>query len=66
MTALPRLITAEQLAEHLGEHIKTIRTRTRRGDFNDFAINTGTQNRPRWRYDTARLAKWLDQRRNAA
>ncbi len=65
MTTLPKLITADVLAEHLGEHIKTIRTRTRRGDFKEFAINVGTQRSPRWRYDTARLAKWLDSRRAA-
>jgi hypothetical protein len=65
MTALPRLITADALAELLGEHIKTVRTRTRRGDFNDFAINVGTRRAPRWRYDTARLTKWLDARRAA-
>lgn len=65
MTTLPRLITADALAEVLGEHIKTVRTRTRRGDFKDFAINVGTDRAPRWRYDAARLAKWLDDRRQS-
>lgn len=65
MSTLPTLITADVLAQHLGEHIETVRTRTRRGDYRDFAINVGTTQRPRWRYDTARLAKWLDSRRAA-
>lgn len=65
MTSLPRLITADQLADLLGEHLKTVRTRTRRGDFADFAINIGTPQRPTWRYDSRRLDKWLDARRVA-
>jgi hypothetical protein len=65
MTNLPRLITAQELAEVLGEHIKTVRTHTRRGDYAEFAINVGTDRSPRWRYDTARLSRWLDSRRAA-
>lgn len=65
-TALPRLITAEQVAELLVEDLTTVRRHTRRGDYRDFAINVGTTQRPRWRYDTARLARWLESRRTAA
>lgn len=66
MTTLPRLITADAVAEVLAEDLTTVRRHTRRGDYAEFAINTGTTQRPRWRYDTARLAKWLDARRAAA
>ncbi len=65
MTTLPRLITAQQLAAVLGEHIKTVRKHTRRGDYDAFAINVGTARTPRWRYDTARLNRWLDAHRAA-
>lgn len=64
-TALPRLITAEAVAELLLEDLTTVRRHTRRGDYRDFAINVGTPQRPRWRYDIARLTKWLDSRRVA-
>lgn len=66
MTTLPRLITAAEVAEVLVEDLTTVRRHTRSGHYRDFAINTGTTNRPRWRYDTTRLAKWLEHRRAAA
>jgi hypothetical protein len=64
-TALPRLITAHQLAQVLGESLVTVRRHTRRGEYDAFAINVGTDRTPRWRYDTARLNRWLDARRAA-
>ncbi|NNM44604.1 helix-turn-helix domain-containing protein [Knoellia koreensis] len=63
MTELPRLITAQQLADVLGEHIKTVRKHTRRGEYDAFAINVGTDRTPRWRYDVDALRRWLDERR---
>ncbi|MER7070942.1 helix-turn-helix domain-containing protein [Terrabacter sp. NPDC000476] len=59
------LLTAQQLADRLGEHVQTIRTRTRRGDYKTFALNLGTEQRPTWRYDEALLERWLDTRRAA-
>ncbi|WP_076260824.1 helix-turn-helix domain-containing protein [Intrasporangium flavum] len=59
------LLTAHEVAARLGEHIKTTRKRTRRGDFASFAINLGTQNRPIWRYDERLLERWIDSRRAA-
>jgi phage terminase Nu1 subunit (DNA packaging protein) len=65
-TVLPRLIRAADVAKVLDLHLKTVQQHTRRGDYAEFAINVGTSQQPRWRYDTARLAKWLDARRAAA
>ena len=65
MTNLPRLIRADQLAEVLDESLTTVRRATRRGEYAEFAINVGTDRSPRWRYDTARLSRWLDSRRAA-
>ncbi|GAA2037526.1 hypothetical protein GCM10009740_31700 [Terrabacter terrae] len=59
------LLTAADVAARTGEHIKTVRLRTRRGDYKAFAINLGTENRPRWRYDEALLERWIDTRRAA-
>jgi hypothetical protein len=59
------LLTAQQVAERLGEHLETVRTHTRRGEYAAFALNLGTQNRPRWRYDEQLLERWLDSRRAA-
>lgn len=60
-----QLLTAQAVADQLGEHIKTVRTHTRRGDYAAFAINLGTPQRPTWRYDARRLEQWLDARRVA-
>lgn len=60
-----QLLTAQEVADQLGEHLKTVRTHTRRGDYSHFAINLGTPQRPRWRYDAQRLEQWLDARRAA-
>ncbi|HEY1179338.1 MAG TPA: helix-turn-helix domain-containing protein [Phytomonospora sp.] len=59
------LLTADEVAVRLGEHIKTVRKHTRRGDYKAFAINLGAENRPRWRYDEALLERWIDAKRAA-
>lgn len=59
----PRLITAAVLADELGIDIKTVRRRTRAGDF-PFAINIGDARRPMWRYDVRLLDRWLESRRH--
>lgn len=56
-----RLLTSTQVAEILSEPEATTRRRTRQGIYDDFALNLGTDQRPRWRYDQARLERWLDQ-----
>ena len=60
-----RLITADDVAARLAEHVQTIRKRTRRGEFDSFAINIGAPGRPVWRYDEAGLERWLALRRAA-
>lgn len=60
-----QLLTAAQIADRLGEHIKTVRKHTRQGVYDAFAINLGTTQTPRWRYDEARLERWIDSRRAA-
>lgn len=59
------LATAGELAEVLNESMTTVRRNTRRGDYKTFAVNVGTPQRPRWRYDLDRLERWLDVRRTA-
>lgn len=59
------LATAGELAEVLNESLTTVRRNTRRGDYKTFAVNVGTEQRPRWRYDLDRLERWLDLRRTA-
>lgn len=63
MTPRRRLATAEEIAEVLVESLTSVRRHTRRGDYDAFAINVGTPNRPRWRYDLQRLERWIDVKR---
>ena len=65
MTRRQPLATAGELAEVLNESLTTVRRNTRRGDYKTFAVNDGTEQRPRWRYDLDRLERWLDLRRTA-
>lgn len=65
MTRRQPLATATELAEVLNESLTTVRRNTRRGDYKAFAVNVGTEQRPRWRYDLDRLERWLDLRRTA-
>lgn len=65
MTTRQPLATADELAVVLNESLTTVRRNTRRGDYKAFAVNLGTEQRPRWRYDLARLERWLDLRRTA-
>lgn len=60
-----RLITAEELADLLAVSLTTVRRSTRRGEY-PFAVNLGTPQRPRWRYDTQRLDRWIDSRRHGS
>lgn len=53
-----RLLTAQQVADLLGEHVQTIRTKTRRGQIPG-AINISAGLRPTWRYDQRRIEAWL-------
>lgn len=59
---VPRLITADELAEVLAESLTTVRRHTRRGEY-PLAVNIGTSQRPRWRYDTRHLDRWIASRR---
>lgn len=61
----PQLVTADDVAEILAESLVTVRRHTRRGDYKAFAINVGTDTKPRWRYDLHRLQRWLDLKRSA-
>lgn len=63
MSPRKRLATAEEIAEVLAESLTSVRRHTRRGDYDAFAINVGTPQRPRWRYDLHRLERWLDVKR---
>lgn len=65
MTRRQPLATAGELAEVLNESLTTVRRNTRRGEYKAFAVNVGTDQRPRWRYDLDRLERWLDLRRSA-
>lgn len=65
MTRRQPLATAAELAEVLHESLTTVRRNTRRGDYKAFAVNLGTEQRPKWRYDLQRLERWLDLRRTA-
>lgn len=65
MSPRRRLATAEEVAELLAESLTSVRRHTRRGDYDTFAVNLGTPNRPRWRYDLTRLERWLDLKRTA-
>lgn len=60
-----QLATAVQVAGVLAESVDTVRRHTRRGDYAAFAVNVGTGERPRWRYDLHRLERWLDVKRSA-
>lgn len=63
MTRRQPLATADELAVVLNESLTTVRRNTRRGEYKAFAVNLGTEQRPRWRYDLQRLERWLDVRR---
>lgn len=65
MSPRPQLATAEEVAEVLAESLTSVRRHTRRGDYKAFAVNLGTDQRPKWRYDLHRLQRWLDHRRTA-
>ncbi|WP_346007253.1 hypothetical protein [Janibacter terrae] len=65
MSARKPLATADELAEVLAESLTTVRRNTRRGEYKAFAVNLGTDQRPKWRYDLQRLERWLDLRRSA-
>lgn len=65
MTRRQPLATADELAEVLAESLTTVRRNTRRGTYKAFAVNLGTEQRPKWRYDLQRLERWLDLRRTA-
>lgn len=60
-----RLVTAAQVAERFSVDIETVYRHTRRGHYKAFVINLGTERRPVWRYDEARLERWIDTRRAA-
>lgn len=63
---MPRLqlVTAQDVADVLAESLTTVRRNTRRGVY-PFAVNVGTEHRPRWRYDLRRLERWIDLKRSA-
>lgn len=65
MSPRKRLVTAEEIAETLAESLTSVRRHTRRGDYAAFAINLGTDQRPKWRYDLHRLDRWIDTHRTA-
>ncbi|MEN3123234.1 hypothetical protein [Janibacter sp. LM] len=65
MSARRPLATADEIAEVLAESLTTVRRNTRRGEYKAFAVNLGTDQRPKWRYDLQRLERWLDLRRSA-
>lgn len=65
MSARKPLATADEIAMVLAESLTTVRRNTRRGEYKAFAVNVGTEQRPRWRYDLDRLERWLDLRRTA-
>lgn len=65
MSARKPLATADEIAVVLAESLTTVRRNTRRGEYKAFAVNLGTDQRPKWRYDLQRLERWLDLRRSA-
>lgn len=64
--SVPKLLTANQLAEALGLHPKVVARHTRSGRYAAFAVNLADgDTRPIWRYDLRRLEKWLEGRRTS-
>ena len=62
----PRLLTAGDLAEILGEHRQTVAKNTRAGIY-PFARNLAPAGKkPIWRYDPRGLDRWLEARRSSA
>lgn len=60
-----RLVSSHEVAELLDISEQTVRKHTRQGRY-PFAINLGTAQVPRWKYDLRRLEQWLERRTGSA